>query len=96
MVYALGAAGAALVAAYAASRTVAGMEVTLVLTGLTNRVRRDRLLRWILGVRTVLLAAAALLAVSGRPRHDAAPVIPAQPADSPGDCTAAVSRGLDP
>jgi hypothetical protein len=62
VVYALSAGGAALVAAYAASRTVAGMGVALVLTGITNRLRRDRLLRWITGIRMVLLAAAALLA----------------------------------
>jgi hypothetical protein len=62
VVYALGAGGAALVAAYAVSRTVAGMAVALVLTGLTSRLRRDRQLRAITGVRAVLLAAAALLA----------------------------------
>jgi len=62
VVYALSAGGAALVAAYAASRTVAGMGVALVLTGITNRLPRDRLLRWITGVRMVLLAAAALFA----------------------------------
>jgi hypothetical protein len=67
VVYALSAGGAALVAAYAASRTVAGMAVALVLTGLTSRVRRDRLLRWITGVRAVLLAAAALLTAFGQP-----------------------------
>src|SRR5205814_2653831 len=67
VVYALSAGGAALVAAYAASRTVAGMAVALVLTGLTSRVRRDRLLRWITGVRAVLLAAAALLAAFHQP-----------------------------
>src|SRR4029077_4298081 len=67
VVYALGAGGAALVAAYAASRTVAGMGVALVLTGLTSRLRRDRLLRWITGARTVLLAAAAPLAPSHHP-----------------------------
>jgi Cyclic nucleotide-binding domain/Major Facilitator Superfamily len=67
VVYALGAGGAALVAVYAASRTVAGMAVALVLTGLTSRLRRDRLLRWITAVRAVLLAAAALLAASGQP-----------------------------
>lgn len=66
VVYAVGAGGAALVAVYAASRTVAGMVVALVLTGLTGRLRRDRLLRWITGVRAVLLAAAALLAASGQ------------------------------
>jgi Cyclic nucleotide-binding domain len=67
VVYALGAGGPALVAAYAASRTVAGMAVMLVLTGLTSRMRRDRLLRWVTAVRAVLLAAAALLAAVGQP-----------------------------
>jgi hypothetical protein len=67
VVYALSAGGAALVAAYAASRTLAGMGVALVLTGLTNRLRRDRLLRWITGLRMVLLAAAALLAAFHQP-----------------------------
>jgi hypothetical protein len=67
VVYALGAGGAPLVAAYAASRTVAGMGVALVLTGLTSRLRRDRLLRWSTGVRLVLLAAAALLAAFDQP-----------------------------
>jgi Cyclic nucleotide-binding domain len=67
VVYALGAGGAALVAAYAASRTVAGMVVALVLTGLTSRLRRDRLLRWITGVRLVLLASAALFAAFDQP-----------------------------
>jgi MFS family permease len=67
VVYSLSAGGATLVAAYAASRTVAGMGVALVLTGVTNRLRRDRLLRWITGVRMVLLAAAALLAAFHQP-----------------------------
>jgi predicted MFS family arabinose efflux permease len=67
VVYALSAGGAALVAAYAASRTLAGMGVALVLTGITNRRRRDRLLRWITGIRMALLAAAALLAAWRQP-----------------------------
>jgi hypothetical protein len=67
VVYALGTGGAALVAAYAAARTLAGMGVALVLTGLTNRLRRDRLLRWTTGLRMVLLTAAALLAAFGQP-----------------------------
>src|SRR6516162_145672 len=67
VVYAVNAGGAPLVAAYAASRTVAGMGVALVLTGITGRLRRDRLLRWITGARMILLAAAALLAASGQP-----------------------------
>src|SRR5215469_6736167 len=66
VVYALGTGGAMLVAAYAASRTVVGMGVALVLTGLTSRLRRDRLLRWITGIRMLLLTSAALLAVSGQ------------------------------
>src|SRR5215470_7357950 len=67
VVYSLSAGGAALVAAYAASRTLAGMGVALALTGVTNRLRRDRLLRWITSVRMVLLAAAALLAAFHQP-----------------------------
>src|SRR5215470_435143 len=67
VVYAVGAGGAALVAVYAAARTLAGMGVVLVLTGITSRLRRDRLLRWLTGVRAVLLAAAALLAAFGQP-----------------------------
>jgi Cyclic nucleotide-binding domain len=67
VVYALSAGGAALVAAYVASRTLGGMGVALVLTGLTSQLRRDRLLRWITGIRMVLLAAAALLAAFDQP-----------------------------
>src|SRR5262245_18743241 len=67
VVYALSVGGAALVAVYAASRTLAGMGVALVLTGLTNRLRRDRLLRWISGMRAILLAAAAVLAALDQP-----------------------------
>ena len=67
VVYALNSGGAGLVAAYAASRTVAGMGVALVLTGITTRVRRDRLLRWSTVVRMVFLGAAALLAAAGQP-----------------------------
>src|SRR5262250_492895 len=67
VVYAFSASGAGLVAAYAASRTVAGMAVALVLTGITSRLRRERLLRWITAVRMVFLAAAALLAALHQP-----------------------------
>jgi hypothetical protein len=67
VVYALNSGGAGLVAAYAAARTVAGMGVALVLTGITSRVRRDRLLRWSTVVRMVFLGAAALLAAAGQP-----------------------------
>ena len=38
------------------------MAVALVLTGMTSRLRRDRLLRWITAVRMVLLAAAVIAA----------------------------------
>jgi len=62
VVYAFGAGGAALVAVYAASRTVGGMSVTLILVGVTNRLRRDHLLRWLTGSRALLLGGAALLA----------------------------------
>jgi hypothetical protein len=67
VVYTVSAGGAALVAVYAASRTVAGMGVALVLTGVTSRLRRDRLLRWITGVRMAFLAAAAVLAAVHQP-----------------------------
>src|SRR5215469_15935108 len=67
VVYALSAGGPALVAAYAASRTVAAVGVMLVLTGIINRLRRDRLLRWSSGVRMALLATAALLAALHQP-----------------------------
>ena len=67
VVYALGAGGAALVAAYVVGRALAGMGVALVLTGITSRLRRDRLLRQITGIRAVLLAAAALLAAVHQP-----------------------------
>ena len=67
VVYALSAGGAPLVAVYAAARTVAGMGVALVLTGVTSRVRRDRLLGAITGIRTVFLAVAALLAAFHQP-----------------------------
>src|SRR5260221_2454136 len=60
VVYAFSAGGAPLVAAYAASRTLTGVGVMLVLAGVTGRLRRDRSLRLITGLRTVLLAVAAL------------------------------------
>jgi predicted MFS family arabinose efflux permease len=67
MVYAFTVGGAPLAAAYAASRTLAGVGVMLVLTGLTSRLRRDRPLRQITGLRAVLLAAAALIAAFHQP-----------------------------
>ena len=41
--------------------------VALVLTGITSRLRRDRLLRWTTGIRMVFLAAAALLTALHQP-----------------------------
>jgi Cyclic nucleotide-binding domain/Major Facilitator Superfamily len=79
VVYAFSAGGAALVAAYAASRALAGVVVALALAGVTGRLRGDRLLRWITGVRAVLLAAAAVMAALGDP---AAAVIAAAAASS--------------
>ena len=67
VVYAFSTGGATLAAVYAASRTLAGLGVMLVLTGLTSRFRRDLLLRQITGLRAVLLAAAALTAVLHEP-----------------------------
>jgi CRP-like cAMP-binding protein len=67
VVYAFSAGGAPLVAAYAASRTLAGVGVMLVLAGVTGRLRRDRSLRRITGLRAVLLAAAALTAALHEP-----------------------------
>src|SRR5215204_1146139 len=62
VVYAYGEGGATLVAAYAVARTVAGIAVGLLFTGVGDRVRRDRLLRLVTGLRAVLLASAALVA----------------------------------
>lgn len=67
VVYAFSAGGDALVALYAASRTVGGMCITLLLAGVTSRLRRDRLLRWLTGSRALLLGAAALLAALHQP-----------------------------
>jgi hypothetical protein len=67
VVYAFNAGGAPLAAAYAASRTLAGMGVMLVLTGLASRLRRDLLLRQITGLRGLLLAAAAGTAAFHQP-----------------------------
>jgi hypothetical protein len=67
VVYAFGAGGAPLVAGYAAARTLAGVGVALALAGVAGRLRSDRLLRRITGVRAVLLAAAALAAAAHQP-----------------------------
>ena len=67
VVYAFGVGGAPLVAAYAAARTLAGVGVALALAGVAGRLRSDRLLRQITGVRAVLLAAAALAAAVHQP-----------------------------
>jgi hypothetical protein len=67
VVYAFGAGGTPLVAAYAAARTLAGVGVALALAGAVGRLRSDRVLRQTTGVRAVLLAAAALLAAAHQP-----------------------------
>jgi CRP-like cAMP-binding protein len=67
VVYAIGAGGAPLAAAYAVSRTLAGMIVTLALGNVANRFRRDYLLRGFTGAGAVLLGAAALTAAVGGP-----------------------------
>jgi hypothetical protein len=67
VVYAFSAGGAALAAAYAASRTLGGVIVMLVLTGLTSRLRRGVLLHQITGLRAVLLAGAAVAAALSPP-----------------------------
>ena len=67
VVYAFSAGGAPLVAAYVAARTVAGAGVALVLAGVANRFRHDRLLRWITVLRTVLLVLAASFAALHQP-----------------------------
>jgi MFS family permease len=67
VVYAFSAGGASLAAVYVASRTLAGVGVMVVLTGLTSRLRRDFLLRQITTLRAVLLAAAALTAAFHQP-----------------------------
>ncbi|TWP35732.1 cyclic nucleotide-binding domain-containing protein [Leekyejoonella antrihumi] len=55
--------GAGLVAAYGVATTLPGMLATPLLVGLCPHVRSDRLMRWLLGVRTILLALAAALIV---------------------------------
>lgn len=65
--YAIGTGGAPLVAAYAASRTLAGMAVTLALAGVANRLRPERLLRGLTSLRAVLLGAAALTVATRGP-----------------------------
>jgi len=62
VVYSFDAGGAVLVAAYAASRTVVSMVVTLGLAGVSGRVRPGALLRRVTWLRAVLLALAALTA----------------------------------
>jgi predicted MFS family arabinose efflux permease len=67
VVYAFGAGGAVLVAAYAASRTLVSMVVTLGIAGVSGRVKPGVLLRRVTWLRAVLLALAALTAA----RHGA-------------------------
>jgi Cyclic nucleotide-binding domain/Major Facilitator Superfamily len=62
VVYSFDKGGAALVAAYVASRTLLSMVVTLGIAGVSGSTRTGVLLRRITGLRTVLLALAALTA----------------------------------
>ncbi len=62
VVYSFDRGGAALVAAYVASRTLLSMVVTLGIAGVSGSTRTGALLRRITGLRTVLLALAALTA----------------------------------
>jgi MFS family permease len=62
VVYSFGQGGAALVAAYVASRTLLSMAATLGIAGVSSRVRTGLLLRRITALRAVLLALAALTA----------------------------------
>jgi MFS family permease len=67
VVYAFDAGGAALVAAYVASRTLVSMGVTLGIAGVSGSARIDVLLRRVTGLRAVLLALAALTAAMHGP-----------------------------
>jgi CRP-like cAMP-binding protein/predicted MFS family arabinose efflux permease len=67
VVYAYGEGGAALVAAYAVARTTGAIGIGFVLAALSDRVRRDRLLRVVAGLRAILMALAALVAVLSGP-----------------------------
>jgi MFS family permease len=67
VVYAFDAGGAALVAAYVASRTLVSMGVTLGIAGVSGSTRIDVLLRRVTGLRAVLLALAALTAAGHGP-----------------------------
>jgi MFS family permease len=62
VVYSFDKGGAALVAAYVASRTLLSMAVTLGIAGISGSTRTGVLLRRITGLRTALLALAALTA----------------------------------
>ena len=62
VVYAFGAGGAVLVAAYVASRTLVSMAVTLGIAGVSGRLRPGVLLRRVTWLRALLLALAALTA----------------------------------
>lgn len=66
LVWAFGAGGAGLVAAYGVATTLPGAVATPMLTAFSGRIRGDRMLRGSLLVRTVLLAAgAASMALAG-------------------------------
>ncbi len=67
IVYAYDQGGAALVAAYAVAGTTAAIGIGFFLAAVGDRVRRDRLLRVLVGLRAGLMASAALVAVLDGP-----------------------------
>jgi MFS family permease len=67
VVYAYGEGGAALVAAYGVARTTGAIGIGFVLAAFSDRVRRDRLLRVVVGLRAILMALAAVVAVLSGP-----------------------------
>jgi hypothetical protein len=67
LVYAYQAGGAALVAVYGVAVTLPAAVVTPLVTGLGDRVRRDRLLRWTTAGRVLLVGAASATALLDGP-----------------------------
>src|SRR5215471_5250397 len=67
VVYAFGEGGTALVAAYAVTGTTAAIGVGFLLAAIGDRVRRDRLLRILAGLRAGFMVSAALVAALSGP-----------------------------
>jgi predicted MFS family arabinose efflux permease len=66
-VYAFDQGGAALVGVYGVLRTFPAAVVAPLVMGLSDRMRREQVLRWATGVRAVLLAAAGIVAAAQGP-----------------------------